>query len=254
MRDELKLETVTMIEDQKMIYSLIKENLDSSLTVKEKPQVEIPKEIEKLANKTKKYIQNRERLRLYRTYVYSVVRNIFLAYARNYLKQGRIEREEDIFYLSKQEVLSGEGDFKEIINDRKAREVDYQSKPIYSRVVFYNGKPMTVRYSAVGNGLVGIPNGNGIVKAPVCLMNSVKDKLKEGNIILTKRTDPGWISLFPKASGLIVEHGSMLSHSFIVAREMNIPAVVGVQNATSLIKDNQTVTLNAIKGEITLED
>lgn len=253
-RDELKLETVTMIEDQKMIYSLIKENLDSSLTVKEKPQVEIPKEIEKLANKTKKYIQNRERLRLYRTYVYSVVRNIFLAYARNYLKQGRIEREEDIFYLSKQEVLSGEGDFKEIINDRKAREVDYQSKPIYSRVVFYNGKPMTVRYSAVGNGLVGIPNGNGIVKAPVCLMNSVKDKLKEGNIILTKRTDPGWISLFPKASGLIVEHGSMLSHSFIVAREMNIPAVVGVQNATSLIKDNQTVTLNAIKGEITLED
>lgn len=253
-RDELKLETVTMIEDQKMIYSLIKENLDSSLTVKEKPQVEIPKEIEKLANKTKKYIQNRERLRLYRTYVYSVVRNIFLAYARNYLKQGRIEREEDIFYLSKQEVLSGEGDFKEIINDRKAREVDYQSKPIYSRVVFYNGKPMPVRYSAVGNGLVGIPNGNGIVKAPVCLMNSVKDKLKEGNIILTKRTDPGWISLFPKASGLIVEHGSMLSHSFIVAREMNIPAVVGVQNATSLIKDNQTVTLNAIKGEITLED
>lgn len=253
-RDELKLETVTMIEDQKMIYSLIKENLDSSLTVKEKPQVEIPKEIEKLANKTKKYIQNRERLRLYRTYVYSVVRNIFLAYARNYLKQGRIEREEDIFYLSKQEVLSGECDFKEIINDRKAREADYQSKPIYSRVVFYNGKPMPVRYSAVGNGLVGIPNGNGIVKAPVCLMNSVKDKLKEGNIILTKRTDPGWISLFPKASGLIVEHGSMLSHSFIVAREMNIPAVVGVQNATSLIKDNQTVTLNAIKGEITLED
>ena len=78
--------------------------------------------------------------------------------------------------------------------------------------------------------------------------------MKEGNIILTKRTDPGWISLFPKASGLIVEHGSMLSHSFIVAREMNIPAVVGVQNATSLIKDNQTVTLNAIKGEITLED
>ncbi|MBQ3066548.1 MAG: hypothetical protein IJD18_00830, partial [Clostridia bacterium] len=74
------------------------------------------------------------------------------------------------------------------------------------------------------------------------------------NIILTKRTDPGWIGLFPKASGLIVEHGSMLSHSFVVARELNLPAVVGVEGATSIIPNNSLVTLDGLKGEITLEN
>ena len=93
-----------------------------------------------------------------------------------------------------------------------------------------------------------------MVKARVSKMENPKDKLKEGNIILTKRTDPGWISLFPKAGGLIVEHGSMLSHSFVVARELNLPAVVGVELATTLIEDNALVTLDGLKGEITIED
>jgi pyruvate,water dikinase len=71
---------------------------------------------------------------------------------------------------------------------------------------------------------------------------------------LTKRTDPGWITLFPRASGLIVEHGSMLSHSFVVAREMGLPAVVGVENATAVIPDGAMVHLDGLKGEIIIED
>ena len=74
-----------------------------------------------------------------------------------------------------------------------------------------------------------------------------------GSIIVTKRTDPGWISLFPLAGGLIVEHGSMLSHSFVVAREMNLPCVVGVEGITRMLKTGDVVTLDALKGEITIE-
>ena len=85
-------------------------------------------------------------------------------------------------------------------------------------------------------------------------MNSNQDHLEKGNIIVTKRTDPGWISLFPLTSGLIVEHGSMLSHSFVVAREMGIPAVVGVSDATKIIKDNDIVTLDGIRGVIKIEN
>ena len=81
-------------------------------------------------------------------------------------------------------------------------------------------------------------------------MQSPSDKLTVGNIILTKRTDPGWISLFPSASGLIVEHGSMLSHSFVVARELNLPAVVGLKNATELIPDGALVLLDGVCGEV----
>jgi pyruvate,water dikinase len=85
-------------------------------------------------------------------------------------------------------------------------------------------------------------------------MRTAADRLVQGNIILTERTDPGWITLFPQASGLIVERGSMLSHSFVVARELNLPAVVGVENATTVIPDGALVTLDGLKGEITVED
>ena len=81
-----------------------------------------------------------------------------------------------------------------------------------------------------------------------------KDYLEKGNIIVTKRTDPGWISLFPLTSGLIVEHGSMLSHSFVVAREMGIPAIVGVSNATNIIKNDDLITLDGVRGVIKIEN
>ena len=85
-------------------------------------------------------------------------------------------------------------------------------------------------------------------------MNTNKDYLDKGNIIVTKRTDPGWISLFPLASGLVVEHGSMLSHSFVVAREMGLPAIVGVHDATKVIKTGDVITLDGVKGVVIIEN
>lgn len=54
----------------------------------------------------------------------------------------------------------------------------------------------------------------------------------EGRILVADHTDPGWIMLFPAASGLLVEHGSLLSHSAIVSREMGIPSVVSIAYLT----------------------
>ncbi len=71
-----------------------------------------------------------------------------------------------------------------------------------------------------------------------------------GEILVAKQTDPGWVILFPSISGLIVEKGSMLSHTAIVAREMGIPAVVGVRQAASLLKTGDRVRLDGAKGEV----
>lgn len=253
-RDELKLETVTMIEEPQMLFDLIKDNLNTEHHEVSYSDVTVPKKISKLVTTTKKYIKNRERLRLKRTYIYSVVRNIFLAYGRNYCAEGRIDSPRDIFYLTKNEIFSGEGDFRTLIASRKAEEEQNILKPTYNRVVFYGDVALPIQHEKHGDGLCGIPSGNGTVRARVSLMRSAADRLVPGNIILTERTDPGWITLFPRASGLIVEHGSMLSHSFVVARELNLPAVVGVENATSLIPDGALVTLDGTKGEITIED
>ena len=252
--DELKLETITMIEDEKLAYKIIKEALLNNIKMTAtNNEVEIPHNIKNISKKACKFIKNRERLRLKRTYVYSVVRNIFLAFGENYKKMGRINDERDVFFLSKEEVLTGVGDFKELVKQRKETYNNY-SEDYLDRIAFYGEKVLPVYSSINKEGLIGTPSGNGVVKANVSLLNSPACYLKPGNIILTKRTDPGWISLFPSASGLIVEHGSMLSHSFIVARELGLPAIVGVKDATKKIKNNQLVTLDGLKGEITIED
>lgn len=248
--DELKLETVTMVEDPEILYRLIKDNLQLEYKTVEREKVEIPKKLKRLAQKAKKYMAIRERLRLKRTYLYSVVRNIFLAFGENYYAAGKLESVRDIFYLTKQEIKSGEGDFIKIVARRKEQEKVYLQQPTYDRIVFFDGVPLPVKTENSSAGLRGIPSGNGTVTARVSLMDSPQDKLIAGNIILTKRTDPGWISLFPLASGLIVEHGSMLSHSFVVARELNLPAVVGLKNATALIPDGSLVLLDGLNGEV----
>lgn len=248
--DELKLETVTMIEDETILYAMIKDNLSAENKKCGYSQTEVPAKLKKLAAKTRKYMRLRERLRLKRTYAYSVARNIFLAFGENYAACGRINCARDIFYLTKQEIISGEGDFIKLVEERKAAEKEYLTKPVYDRVVFFGDRPLPVKNDVRREGLCGIPSGSGVVTARVRLMQSTADKLPAGSIILTKRTDPGWISLFPLAAGLIVEHGSMLSHSFVVARELGLPAVAGLKNATQLIPDGALVMLDGLSGEV----
>ncbi|MDE6868203.1 MAG: hypothetical protein K2J83_03565 [Clostridia bacterium] len=134
--DELKLETVTMIEDETLLYSLIKTNLNTQFKKPEYERVDIPKKLKGTAEKAKKYMRMRERLRLYRTYLYSVVRNIFLQFGENYCADGRLQDKRDIFYLTKQEILSGDGDFIKLVKERKADEKIWLEKPAFDRVVF----------------------------------------------------------------------------------------------------------------------
>ena len=72
----------------------------------------------------------------------------------------------------------------------------------------------------------------------------------DGEILVAPQTDPGWVVLFPSVGGLVVERGSMLSHSAIVAREMGIPAVVGVRGATTAIRTGDRVRLDGAKGTV----
>lgn len=255
--NELKLETITWIEKPDDLYAYLSSYLKESqmnINYQPKKEIQIPKEFIKLGKKARHYIQNREQLRLKRTYIFSVVRNIFLAYGQNFYKEGVIDDPRDIFYLTKEEIQKGVDNPKSLIKKRKEEEKDNQEKPIYDRINFYeNGVVLPILSSNSQGDLKGIPSGAGIIKGKVRMMNSAKDYLQKDEIILTKRTDPGWISLFPLASGLIVEHGSMLSHSMVVAREMGLPAVVGVKNATERLKTGDRIILDGIAGEIKFE-
>ena len=91
----------------------------------------------------------------------------------------------------------------------------------------------------------------GVVRGPVRVVTDPRHaKLHHGEILVAERTDPGWVMLFPAAAGLVVERGSLLSHSAIVARELGIPAVVSVSGLTRWLKDGDWVELDGASGVV----
>ena len=91
----------------------------------------------------------------------------------------------------------------------------------------------------------------GIVRGPVRVVRDPRQAvLQDGEILVAERTDPGWILLFPAAAAILVERGSLLSHSAIVAREMGIPAIVSIRGVTSELETGDWVEMNGSTGEI----
>ncbi|MFV1965483.1 MAG: PEP-utilizing enzyme [Pirellulaceae bacterium] len=102
--------------------------------------------------------------------------------------------------------------------------------------------------------LVGIGACGGQVTAPAAILQDVSEcrLLADGDILVTRQTDPGWGPVFFLIKGLVMERGGMLSHGAILAREYGIPTVVGVQSATRRIAPGQTLCVNGDRGVVQL--
>ncbi len=103
-----------------------------------------------------------------------------------------------------------------------------------------------------GKKLKGLSGSKGKVSGSVCIINNVNEfgKLNEGDVLVCKFTDPVWTPLFAIAKAVVSDSGGPLSHSAIVAREYGIPAVLGVGNATMLLKDGDEIIVDGDKGEV----
>ena len=101
------------------------------------------------------------------------------------------------------------------------------------------------------NLLSGKPSSPGIVKGKVKIFKdfSMPDKI-DFDILVASHTDPGWTTIIALAKGLIIEHGGLLSHASIIARELNIPTIIGATNATDKLKDGQVVEIDGSTGII----
>jgi pyruvate,water dikinase len=76
--------------------------------------------------------------------------------------------------------------------------------------------------------------------------------LQPGEILVAKQTDPGWVTVFPLAAGILVERGSALSHSAIVARELGIPTIVGIPGLTERVRGAAEIEMDGAAGTVTL--
>jgi hypothetical protein len=277
--EELKLETVTLFQDPRFLIQTIKNylNMEKIPAVYSDEEFDIKdfykhfSLFEKLYIKpvteiTKYFVKNRELLRLRRTYIYSIVRNIFLRMGQNFKEEGIIENARDIFFMEKNEALDiasfgivGYEDIRTQIEERKKEYEINKEKECYERMYFYgevkeeNMLPIYARQEIISqdlNTLQGVAGGGRVVEGIVKYVKEPEEADIEGYILMAKRTDPGWTVLFPMAKAVIIERGSVLSHSAVIAREMGLTLVVGIRGLTSRVKDGMRVRVDGIKGTV----
>ncbi len=124
------------------------------------------------------------------------------------------------------------------------------------RVLTSDGEMVRGRYrrdDAPAGALVGLPVSSGTVEGRARVLSRMADAdLAPGDILVTRHTDPSWSPVFVRVAGLVTEVGGLMTHGAVVAREVGLPAVVGVQGATQMIQDGQMIRLNGTAGWVEL--
>ena len=215
------------------------------------------------AKKTRKMISRLRNFVGYREYPkylmierYWIIKQALLKEAVKLVQKGVIQEKEDIYYLSFEEfrevVRTNRLDYS-IITKRK-EEYDVYEKLTPPRVMTSEGEVLFGAYDT-GNipqgALAGIPVSSGTIEGRARVVLKMEDaNIEEGDILVTAYTDPSWTPVFVSVKGLVTEVGGVMTHGAVIAREYGLPAVVGVENATRLIKDGQRIRVNGAEGYV----
>jgi pyruvate,water dikinase len=289
---EMKLEQKDLHQEPGLFFVFLKNLVNSGQTdlhEYEKREKEIRSNAEMLLDKNifglkkiiykwslkhaRKAVMNRENTRFARTRIYGVVRTMFYAIGEDFTKANIIDKKEDVFFLSFQELKGAfEGtnsiqNLRAVIEVRKKEYEGYKDiepaarfmtrGPVYWHNQHTEKEEVIVfdESTLLPNQMRGTPCSPGEVIGVVkVIMGPEDDMVLNGEILVTDRTDPGWIPLYPSISGLLVERGGLLSHSAIVAREMGLPTVVGIKGLTKKLKSGMKVKMNGETGMIEILD
>ncbi len=282
---ELKLETVSYTQEPAKFVKVLKSYVETEVTANKtsgKLEEELRGNAEKEINQALKFkplkkwklkrttakarelVSSRENLRYERTRAFGIVREIFSNLGKHWYAESVIEEAKDIFYLTKEEIFayiegtSVSQNITELIAMRKAEFAEYKSQEppserfaSYGTVYHANDFFSTGKLEELDGDLKGIGCCPGRVTAKVrVILDPDEVSSLDGDILVTSSTDPGWVTLFPSASAIIVERGSLLSHSAIVSREMGIPCIVSVTGLLKTLKTGDVVEMDGSTGEI----
>lgn len=218
---------------------------------------------EQKARETKRMINLVRNLSGYREYPkYGIVSRYFV-YKRALMKEAErlvqaklIHEKEDMYYLSFEElhdvVRTKELDYQ-IISKRRDEYESYQ-KLSPPRVITSDGEVVAGKYKREdlpANAIAGLPVSSGVIEGRARVILNLEDAVvEEGDILVATFTDPSWTPLFVSIKGLVTEVGGLMTHGAVIAREYGLPAVVGVENVTKLIKDGQRIRVHGTKGYV----
>jgi phosphohistidine swiveling domain-containing protein len=284
---EMKLEEIDLMTDPSALFVFLKnylrqgnlkvhddsreKNLRSTAEEKIKKQLSPRRRILYfwVLKHARKAVKNRENTRFARTRIYGIARSIFNGIGEDLAQQNILKHPRDIFWLTIEEVFGifngtlPSDDLGGLIQIRKKSYESFNEEPdprIMTRGPVYWQNPLRKPEepeSTIAAGadetwdLKGLPCCPGILEGTVKVILSPTDNLElNGEILVTARTDPGWVPLYPSISGLLVERGSLLSHSAIVAREMGKPSIVSIPGLTKVLKTGMRIRMDGKAGTI----
>jgi pyruvate,water dikinase len=209
-------------------------------------------------------VRDRENLRFERTRLFGRVRAIFREIGARFEADGVLPRAEDIFYLELGEILGvfdGTSSVSGLAAIAEVRRAEFEGHrrdaappdrfatrgPLYRHRVWEASGD--VASGEAGEERHGLGASPGRVRGRCrVVLDPRLARFEPGEILVARQTDPGWVMLFPVASGLVVERGSLLSHSAIVSRELRLPCVVGVSGVCDWLADGDEVELDGAAG------
>jgi phosphohistidine swiveling domain-containing protein len=204
--------------------------------------------------RAREFLLLRERISAAYTFGYGLFRYYYQALGLHFTRRGLMNDPTDIYYLKDSEIrqlVRGEKstlDTHGVISQHKQNIESFWD--INLPPVIYGDQPPPIEDSSLEK-LVGVPTSIGYYTGKVTVVRGIRDfdKVQEGDVLVIPFSEVGWTPLFARASAVVAESGGMLSHSSIIAREYNIPAVVSVAGATRL-PDDTLVTVNGHAGEV----
>jgi len=220
---------------------------------------------ERKAGETKSMIDRLRAFAGYREYPKYVIVNRYFAYkqallreARRLVDDGALDHEEDVYHLTFDEL-------REVVRTRHvedglvaARKEAFASYAALTppRVLTSDGEVIAGAYDRDGvpdGALVGIAVSAGTVEGRArVVLDLASADLAPGDVLVTAYTDPSWTPLFVAVTGLVTEVGGVMTHGAVIAREYGLPAVVGVEGATRLIRDGQRIRVRGTDGYVEL--
>ncbi|CAI8037287.1 Prodigiosin synthesizing transferase PigC [Geodia barretti] len=207
----------------------------------------------------RKAVKHRENMRFSRSKLFGIYRELFRAIGNSLVSLGLLTDRQDVFYLTMEELFAfvdGRAVTNNLSELAQVRKREFDS--------YRKGLPPPERFMTRGaregssdpNVLTGTPCCPGVVEGTVRVVTSIQQtEGLDGEILVTARTDPGWVPLYPLCSGLVIERGSLLSHSAVVARELGLPTIVGVTGGLmKRLKTGMRVHIDAGRGKLTILD
>ncbi|MBI4527119.1 MAG: hypothetical protein HY695_25260 [Deltaproteobacteria bacterium] len=279
--EELKLDRPSLRDKPELLIGLIKNHvaLGTSVEAMERREQKIRRKAETLVRQqlknplkrtvfrfvlrnARRAIANRENMRFARSRLFGFTRTLFHRMGDLFAQKGLLASGADIHYLAIDEIfgfVQGTAisqNLKALVEMRRAEYAAFAQANLPERFET-TGIPCLNRFEGGErsaepcNTARGIGCSSGVAYGTARVVLDPHSNVKNGDHILVARsTDPGWVFLMISSKGIVVERGSVLSHTAIIGRELGIPTIVGVKDATTLIPEGAALAINGSTGEV----